>query len=92
MLLRRPLESALTASVAVMHEPAAMEGPPIMQRLLQRIEHEACMRCTRCPPADDPSRVSIDDEGDVDEAGPGRHIGEVGEPQRIRACRLETAD
>ena len=33
----------LAAPVAVMHEPAAMDGPPIMQRLLQRIEHEA--RC-----------------------------------------------
>ena len=37
----------------------------------------------------DPARVCIDDEGDVDEACPGRHIGEVGEPKRIRALRLE---
>ena len=34
----------LAAAVAVMHEPAAMDGPPVMQRLLQRIEHEAGMR------------------------------------------------
>ena len=34
----------LAASVAVMHEPAAMDGPPIMEGLLQRIEHEARMR------------------------------------------------
>ena len=43
-VLRRPLESALTASVTVMHEPAAMEGPPVMQSLLQRVEHEAGVR------------------------------------------------
>ena len=29
-----------------------MERPSIMQRLLQRIEHEACMRRARGPPAD----------------------------------------
>ena len=39
--------------------------------------------------ADDTPRVRVDDEGDVDEACPGRHIGEVGEPKRIRALRLE---
>jgi hypothetical protein len=27
-----------------MHEPAAMEGPPVMQSLLQRVEHEAGVR------------------------------------------------
>jgi hypothetical protein len=26
-----------------MYEPAAMDGPPIMEGLLQRIEHEARM-------------------------------------------------
>ena len=34
----------LAASVAVMDEPAAMHGPPLVERLLQRIEHEARMR------------------------------------------------
>jgi hypothetical protein len=24
-----------------MHQPAAMEGPPVMQSLFQRVEHEA---------------------------------------------------
>jgi hypothetical protein len=27
-----------------MHQPTAMDGPPIMQSLLQRIEHEARVR------------------------------------------------
>jgi hypothetical protein len=31
----------------MMHEPAAMDRPPIMQCLLQRIEHEARMRRAR---------------------------------------------
>ena len=33
-VLRRPLGSALAAAVAVMYEPAAMDGPPIMEGLL----------------------------------------------------------
>jgi hypothetical protein len=43
-VLRRPLESALAAPVAVMHEPAAMHGPSVMQGLFQRIQNEARMR------------------------------------------------
>src|ERR1700730_12718444 len=79
----------LAASVAVMHEPAAMEGPPIMQSLLQGVEHEVGVRRSGRAPANEAPRVRIDDEGDIDEARPGRHVGEVGEPKRIRALRLE---
>src|SRR3954468_8587337 len=43
--LRRPLDSALAAALAAMDEPAAMDRPPIMEGLLQRIEHEARMCC-----------------------------------------------
>src|ERR1700761_5034451 len=43
----------LAAPVAVMHEPAAMDGPPIMQRLLQCIEDEARLRRPAGPPSDD---------------------------------------
>ena len=49
------------------------------------------MRRTRGPPADDPAGIGIDDKGDVDEAGPGRDIGEVGEPKDVRPRRLELA-
>src|SRR5690606_31605980 len=78
----------LTASVAVVYEPAAMDRPPIVQGLLQRIEHEARVCRARRSPADDPASIGVDDEGDVDEAGPGRNIGEVGEPKRVRPQRL----
>jgi len=43
-VLRRPLESTLAASVAVMDQPAALQRTAIMQSLLQRIEHEAGVR------------------------------------------------
>ena len=43
-VLRRPVESALAASVAVMHEPATMRRLPVMESLLERIENKARMR------------------------------------------------
>jgi hypothetical protein len=54
-----------------MHKAVAVHWPPIVQGLLQRIEHEARMCRARRAPADDAPRIGIDDEGDVDEAGPG---------------------
>ena len=58
----------LHAAIGVVHEAAAGDGFAIMQRLLQRIEHEAGMRRPRHAPADDAAGVGVDDEGDVDEA------------------------
>src|SRR4051812_24115424 len=55
------------------------------------IEHKACMRRARGPPAHNPARIGVDHEGDVDKAGPGRHIGEVGEPENVRPWHLELA-
>lgn len=31
----------------------------------------------------------MDDERDVDHAGPGEHVGEVGDPQLVRCGRAE---
>ena len=36
----------LAASVTVMHQPTAMQRPPVMQSLFQRVEHEARVRCS----------------------------------------------
>ena len=60
-----------------------MQRPPLMQRLFQRIEHKARMRGARHPPADDATRIGVDDEGDVDKPRPGRDIGEVRHSQRV---------
>ncbi len=76
-MLRRPLESALHAAVAVVDETAALNRPAIVKRLLQRIEHEAGMGSARHPPTDDATRIGVDHEGDIDEALPRRHVGEV---------------
>src|SRR5258708_26262946 len=72
--LHQPLgildRDVLAASVAVMCEPAAMGGPPIMEGLLQRIEHEARMCCPRDTPAHDATGVGVDDEGEVRRSPP----------------------
>ena len=47
------------------------------------------MRRSAGPPADDPSRVGVDDEGDIDEAGPGRDIGKIGQPKTVRRGSVE---
>jgi hypothetical protein len=72
-----------------MHETAVANRPALKQRLLERVEYEARMRRARCAPADDPPCERVDDEGDIDEAGPSGDIGEVGHPQRIRPRRVE---
>jgi len=43
MVLRQPLESALAASITMMNKPSAMQRPPVMQSLLESIEHETGM-------------------------------------------------
>jgi hypothetical protein len=52
-----------------------MKWPPIMKCLLQRIEHEAGMRRSAGPQANNPAGVSIDHEGHVDKACPGADVG-----------------
>jgi len=40
-----------------------------MESLFQRVEHEAGMRLPADPPPYDPTGVSVDNEGHIDEAG-----------------------
>ena len=90
-VLRRPIESALDAAVAVVDEAGAAHRLPGMQRLLQGIEDEARFRAPRHPPADDAPGIGVDDEGDVDEARPGGDVGEVGDPEPVRRRNPELA-
>ncbi len=81
----------LHAAVAVVDEAAALHGAAVVQRLLQGIEDEAGMGRARYPPADDAPGEGVDDEGDVDEALPGRDVGEVRHPQQRSAAAPGTA-
>jgi hypothetical protein len=62
-----------------------------MQRLLQGIEDKTGFGAARHPPADEQPGEGVDDEGDVDEAGPGRNVGEIGHPKHVRPLGLEDA-
>ena len=85
------IETYCDAAIAVMDEAAALDGPAVVERLLQRIEHEAGVGRARHPPADDAPGKGVDDEGDVDEARPGRDIGEVATPTARSAAAPGTA-
>jgi len=91
-VLRRPFESALAPSVAVMHKTVPMHGQSIVKGLFQCVEHEAGVSGSGDAPTNDAAGIGVDHEGDVDEAGPGRDIGEVGDPERVRSrarnCRF----
>ena len=62
----------LAASIAVVHEPASLHGPPIYGRACSRgVQDEAGMRRPAHPPADDPAGIGVSiGKGDIDEAGP----------------------
>src|SRR4051794_5678742 len=87
--LRRPLESALAAAVAMVHQSRPLKRTPVIECLFESIENEAGFGRSRRPPADDPPGTDVDDEGDVDEALPGRDRGEIRQPPRIRPRRME---
>ena len=63
----------LHAPIGMVDEPTAMDGPPIMKRLVQGIEDEARMGGPACPPTDNAACKGIDDE-----ALPSRQVGEIG--------------
>src|SRR6185437_11745926 len=73
----------LGAAIAMMNEAAAAGRPSVMKRLFQSVQDKVRMGCPAGPPTDDPPGVGVDDEGDIDEAGPGRDIGEIREPQTV---------
>jgi hypothetical protein len=50
---------------------------------------EIAMRGSGDAPADDASRIGVDHESNVDEARPGAHVSEVGEPEHVRHRRME---
>jgi len=79
------------APIRMVDEPAAAHRPPIKQDLFERIEGEAGMGGPARPPADNSPGIGVDDEGDMDQAGPGGDIGEDGDPQPVWRRGMEPA-
>ncbi len=85
----------LAAAIGVMDKAGSFDRPPLMESLLEGVEHEAGMHRAAGPPAGacpraggarpgDAAGKDVDDEGDVDEAGPGGDVCEVGDPEPVR--------
>src|SRR5277367_4384158 len=80
-LLRRPLESALAATVRVMDQPGCRahdKGCP------QGGESQVAMQPVAGRPADDPAGEQVNDDGEVQPAFAGPNVGDVGAPFLVR--------
>ena len=58
---------------------------------LQGVEGEVAAQRRRDLPADDEAAEDVDDEGHVDEADVGLHVGEVRHPEAVGAIGDEVA-
>ena len=67
----------LRAPVRMMDKATSVDGSSFVQGLLQCIQHEAGMGGPADAPADDAAGIGVDDEGHIDEAGPGGHVGSL---------------
>jgi hypothetical protein len=96
------LASAMLAALLERSDFRMPEGRELVPGKLPATFDQACSRASRtklaCAVRDalrdtrQPTirrAIGIDHEGDVDEAFPGRHVGEVGDPKRVRPRRLE---
>src|SRR5438445_727372 len=87
-VLRRPLEFTLAALIRVMND---VRRPTLRDGHIQRGQDELSPEMGFHRPADHASAPDIEDDGEIEEAGPGRHVGDVRDPQLIRARAGELA-
>jgi hypothetical protein len=85
-VLRRPIESTLGAMVGVVDDATRLAlGDGGVEGGEDQVGLEvACRR-----PADDPAAPDVDDHREEEEAGPGRDVGDVCDPELVRALGLE---
>lgn len=75
-------------------EREEFEGPEMAPRAdpanhLERIQHEIGGQRRGDTPADDPTRKEVDHKGDVDDTAPRGDVGEIQDPELVRAHRGE---
>src|ERR1039458_1297991 len=90
-VLRRPLESALTAGVRVTDEAVERRMSPGPCGHVQGVDHQSGGHRAGGLPSDEAPRVDVDDEGHVDDPRPRRAVGEVGHPQGVGARGREVS-
>ena len=92
-VLRRPVDFALHAAVAVMDQAGQVEAgaAAVEHGHLERVDREIGAQRPGGLPADDHPGEHVDDERDVDPAGVGLDVGQIGDPQPVRGRRPELA-
>jgi hypothetical protein len=87
-VLQRPVEPKLAALIRMVDH---VRRTALRERHVQGIEHELSpqVRCHR--PADDAAAPRVENDGEVQEAGPGRDVRDVGDPELIGSGRGEVA-
>ena len=63
--------------------------PALCERHVEGVEHQLCSQAVGHRPADDPPTEGVEHHRQVEKAGPGRDIRNVGHPQRIRPIHAE---
>jgi hypothetical protein len=79
-VLRRPIELGLRALVGVMDHGGR---PPLHHGHVQRVEDEFSPQLGGHRPADHPATPRIEDDGQIEEAGPCRDVGDVDHPELV---------
>ena len=79
-MLQRPLESTLASVVAVMHDGLRST---LCERHVQRRQHDLGAQMRLDAPADDLARPHVEYDRQVQKPGPGRDVGDVGDPELI---------
>jgi hypothetical protein len=69
-VLRRPVESTLTAAIGVVHELEVGAWAAPVQRHAQRVEHQRGAHVPGELPADDPAAVGVQNEREEHDALP----------------------
>ena len=64
-------------------------GSRCASAMFERLEHELGAQVRRHRPADDAAAPDIEHDGQVEEARPGRDVGDVGHPELVRAVGRE---
>jgi hypothetical protein len=86
-VLRRPVEFALRPGVGVVNQ-SLLDGAAVAvsapQPHIEGVENQWCALVRRRGPTHDRPGVHVNDERDVDDAGEGGHVGEVGDPAPVR--------
>ncbi len=90
-MLRRPLESTLATRVRMADELVQARVSSRPGGHVECVKDEVGRHRPTGLPAHDATAEHVGDEGDVDDAGPRRAVGEVADPELVRSSRAEVA-